>query len=333
VQDAIRRATRTGANEAVATGQAPVRNPFQFDANGNMSLRQQRDGSQAIPNLQFWDIVQRELRDMTEGSRGPFGRDTNESRILGSVRNRLVSALDQRVPEFQSARQGAARAFGADDALEAGRKFVHDRRKNAQVRQAVARMTPAERELFAEGFASELTRSIREVRSSRDVLNSIFAGDAPAARERIMLALGRNRGRQMEAFLNVEAVLNDLRTAVQGNSSTARQLLTAAGIGAGLGGGGSFYMSGDLSGAQWGGLLLAGAKFGKIRLNQRVARRVGEMLASPDPEVFRRGLDALGRNRALLEALQHAHAPLARAGIMSPDYEQGGGDGNPNVPR
>ncbi|HEV7283727.1 MAG TPA: hypothetical protein VGN75_02645, partial [Kaistia sp.] len=62
VQDAIRKATRTGANRATADGFKPPVNPFE-SVNGGVRLRVDANGNRAVPSLQFWDHVQRNLSD------------------------------------------------------------------------------------------------------------------------------------------------------------------------------------------------------------------------------------------------------------------------------
>jgi len=298
VQDAIRKATRSGANRAAADGFQPVRNPFEFDDTGHMSLRTNPDGSQAMPSLQFWDHVKRNLDDQVNTLQR--SGENSAARDVNDLRRQLVGHLDNEVPSYQAARAGAAQAFGAQDALEAGSNFVTSKMDNAEARRAVQRMSPAERQLFQQGYASTLINKVNEVGDRRTVLNTI--AQSPADRERLEIALGPQRARQLEAFLRVEGIMDRARTAITGNSTTARQLaeLGLAGGAYGIAG------HGDLTDprAVATGALVWGLTHGHNRINENVARRVGEMLASNDPNVLQRGVQIIARHGNLFNNLR-----------------------------
>lgn len=307
VQDAIKAATRTGANRAAAEGFTPVRNPFEFDETGRMLLRINQDGSRMTPSLQFWDHVKRNLDDtITKLQRAG---ENSAARDAVDLRTAMVRRLDELVPSYREARQGAAGFFGAEDALDAGRKFVASTAENAEARRALAKMTPQERELFANGFASDLVSRIRESRDGRNILLQI--GQSPAARERIDLALGPQRAREIETFLRIEGIMDDARRAVGGNSTTARQLAEM-----GLAGGAYGATTGDFSpqGLLTGALIYGAGRKGVQKIDDRVARRVAEMLASNDPNVLRKGIAIVARQKGYLESLRAADAAMARVG-------------------
>jgi hypothetical protein len=112
VQDAIRKATITGANDAARLGLTAIRNPFVMDqTSGRMVPRVDDQGNRALPNLQFWDSVKKNLDAVGDRQAQDF------SRVL---RDRL----DELVPSYKDARGVASRFFDARDALEAGEKAV-----------------------------------------------------------------------------------------------------------------------------------------------------------------------------------------------------------------
>jgi hypothetical protein len=313
VQDAIRQATRTGANRAAADGFQPIRNPFQTDAEGVLRLRQNQDGSQATPSLQFWDHVKRNLDDQYETLNRSGERSA--ARDVNDLRRQLLGHLDDNVPEYQAARAGAAQAFGAQDALEAGSSFVTSKMDNAEARRAFQRMSHPERQLFQQGFASTLINHIGEMGDRRTILNSI--AQSPSSRERMEIALGPQRSRQMEAFLRVEGIMDRARTAVTGNSTTARQLteLGLAGGATGIAGAGDVTNPRALAT----GAIVYGMIHGRNAINQNVARRVGEMLASNDPNVINRGIQMIARNNTMLNRLRSIDGFGTRvAGQQSP---------------
>jgi len=91
-----------------------------------------------------------------------------------------------------------------------------------QIRAGLDKMAPVEKKLFQDGFVDQYVRMVRESGDRRNILNSI--ANSPAARERIAMALGPQRAKELESFLHVEGIMDRARTAL-GNSTTARQLV------------------------------------------------------------------------------------------------------------
>ena len=297
VVEAMRRAASSGRDRAVTQGYGAF-NPGVTVENGMVNFRTGRDGVPTYPNLAFWDATKRELDDAA-GAAARAGRN-GEASVLGDLARRLRNELDQQVPSYGQARAGAAQAFGAQDALEAGANFVSSKMDNAEARRAVQRMSPPERQLFQQGYASALINKIDETGDRRTVLNQL--AQSPADRERLEIALGPQRARALEAFLRVEGIMDRARTAVTGNSTTARQL-TELGL---AGGAYGIAGHGDLTDprAIATGALVWGLSHGRNHINERVARRVGEMLASNDPQVVQRGAQMIARHTNLFNNLR-----------------------------
>lgn len=320
VQDSIRAVTRTGANKTVADGMPPVRNPFTTDDAGNLVLSRRPDGSIATPNLQFWDYVSRELR----GKAGEAARAGNKD-LAGdftNLRRMLLGELDTAVPSFKDARTGAAKFFQAEDALEAGQKFVSSRMANEEAKAAVAKMTPQERELFAEGYRSNLIARIREIGDGRDVVKAVFG--TPAARERVGIAIGLKESAKLEAAMKIETAMLKLQEAVKGNSSTVRQLTEAGMAGGALG----YAQGGDLHSAGVGAVAGMAARravrAGSMKINEGLAREVGELLASGDPKSLDKLAKMATRSRpimSLIESVTDEAGKLAGLGSGSGPLE------------
>jgi hypothetical protein len=301
VQDAIRKVTITSRNRAALEGyRPPLANPFHVDrTTGMLSLKQLPDGGVMKPSLEFWDKVKQNLDSV----------GTREARDFARV---LREHLDDLVPEYRSARGGAAQFFGANDALEAGEQFVASRMGNDEARIAIQKMNAAEKTLFAEGFADSLVRRISEVSNRRDVIDSAFIRTR-ASVERIELALGPRKARELEAFLRVEDLMDRARDAF-GNSTSIRQYvelgLIGTGSGAAYGG-----MTGDWGSAAMVGLGAAAARSGgraaSNRIRTNVARHVAKMLVSKDPAVMQRGLRMVANNGKWMNALRAADLPAA----------------------
>lgn len=273
VQRAIRDVEVKAADRAVLEGDLVIRNPFAFDEQGRMSWNLTSDGGQIQPNLQFWDQVQRNLRDMAEAA--PRGSD--DARVLQGIRNRLNQELDTAVPEFGQARGMARQFFGAEDALEAGQTFFQKSTaiSLSDAQKAFRAMSKPEQELFRRGFAAELVNSVRKAPDSKDVVK-MFDG---ANRLKLEAILPADELRQLEGFVRREQLMNRLRVVAQGNSSTVQQLIGAMG-GAGIG---TFTAGDPLMGGGIGSFVGALLARGRVRLNENVMREVGEILSSNDP--------------------------------------------------
>lgn len=301
VQDAIRKTMVSAKNEAARQGFPAPKNPFRTDADGRIFLGVDDQGQQLTPSLQFWDYVKRNLD-------GAGSRDAQEwARVIRDH-------LDQHVSEYATARAGAARFFGAQDALEAGRTAVSSRMANPEMARGVAAMSPAERKLFQDGFVDQYTRMVRESPDRRSILNNI--ANSPAARERLNIALGQQRARELETFMRVEGMMDRARNALSGNSTTARQLAEL-----GLAGGYNLYeghggVSTDptvlahtamIYGALRGSHALGG------HIDERVAQRVARLLTSSNISDVDQGIRLISRNQTMFRAIRNADAAMGAA--------------------
>lgn len=307
VTEAMARATKSGKDRAITMGMGAF-NPGVTIENGVVRFNRGPTGAPAYPNLAFWDATKKELDSAASQA---LRSGSNEAGTLTQLSRTLRAELDSQVPSYAGARAGAASFFGAENALEAGQNFVASKMGNREARAALGRMSPQERQLFQDGFVSRYVEMLREVGDSRNILNKI--NDSPAARERLHIAVGQQRATELEALLRVEGLMNLPRQAIQGNSTTARQLaeLGLAGGAVSYGGISTYNMDPtNMAGAAVVAALVAGRR----GVDQRVAQRVAEMLASRDPDVFRRGVQMVARNQRMMDALRSTDRRLALVG-------------------
>lgn len=311
VVSAMRSAAVRGKDRSVTEGFGGFNPGVTVSDSGQVTFRRGQGGVPTYPNLQYWDYVKRELDDAANAARRA-GRN-EEAATTGALASQLRDVLDAEVPSYAAARAGAARFFGANDALEAGSLFVRSNAPIAEARRALARMSQPERELFREGFLSALLDMVARIGDRRNIVNAIWG--SPQAREKIEVALGPQAARRLEAFMRVETLLDMARGAIQGNSTTARQL---AEIGL-AGGSGALVSGGNLNDPSFWitAMLVRGARFGTAqlgqRVNQRLAQRVAEMLTSNDPAVFQRGMQVMTGSPALMDALRRVFTRTSAA--------------------
>jgi len=289
-KSAIAGADRRASNEAAVTGNKAVKNPFKLDAEGNYVLNVGKDGSTATPNLRFWDVVKQNLDDMI----GQTKRAGGDIKQLKDLKTTLVSELDRLNPHYKSARGSAQSFFNADDAIEAGANFFKDTSSEiAKSRSVVAKMNPAERQLFRDGFATSLADKIDSIGDRRDVAN-LFRNER--FRQKIETALGKGQADRLEAQTHVETVMQQLKNGVAGNSTTAQQLISA-----GLFGGGALLQGQDVSTS---GLVAAIAAGGKRFANQRVAEQVVKLLSSQNPNDVTKVVKMATGSKSVMDTLR-----------------------------
>jgi hypothetical protein len=304
--DAMRKASISGKDRAITQGIGAMRQGVTVE-NGLVNFTKGPSGAPTYPNLAFWDATKKELDDATSKAMRSGARE--EAATLTQLSRALRGELDRMVPTYQTARAGAASFFGAENAIEAGQNFVGAAQKFGipAVRRQLSRMSPQERQMFQDGYVSRLVETIEKTGDRRTILNKIQ--NSPAAREEINVALGPQRAREVEARLRLEGIMDLARPAVQGNSTTARQLhelqlaggATAGGIGAAVLGGPAGLVSAALT---------YGAARGHAVVDERVARHVARLLVSNDVRQLQRGINILSRNQNMLGSLRNADAAL-----------------------
>jgi hypothetical protein len=306
VQDAIRKTMVSAKNDAAKMGFAPPKNPFTTAPDGRVVLKEGE--GRGIPNLQFWDYVKRNLDKAGNADARDWARVLREH-------------LDGIHPEYGEARGMAARAFGAEDELKAGAKFLTAKGKNNEYAKTIAKMTDPERKLFGHGFLSALETQIREIPDRNDVVKKIF--NTPQSRQRVEMAVGKDKAAQLEKYLYAEGIMQRLNTAVSGNSTTAKQLeyLKHAGAGGLIGGATYIGSGGDMKDASIGAVAGALAKRGSSAVNARVMQHVGELLASSDPKMIDRAIKMIGQSKAI-QAYLRPFAPNLAAGFIAADAQQ-----------
>jgi hypothetical protein len=307
VTAAMQTAARKARDEAIVGGYGAMNPRITFTPDGRIQFHRGPTGVPTYPDLQFWDLVRRELGDA--GNVALRAGRGSEARRLNTFARALNEELDRLVPSYQQARQGAAAFFRADNALEAGENYVLQNFANRETRRALAQMSPLERQLFQDGFVSRLVETLERSGDRRNVLNTI--ANSPAAREKLQIALGPQRAAELEARLRIEGVMDMARSAVQGNSTTARQL-AEIGFAGGAGGLGAFGTYNLDPTQMTTAALMGGFLAGRRHINQNVARHVAEMLTSNDPQIIQRGIQIVARNNRILDNLRATDTAFAR---------------------
>lgn len=317
-QQAIKRAVGTAKTDAALHGFPPVENPFRFNKDGTYDWV---EGAK-LPALPFWDQVQRNLANSAKVAARQG--DNLAASHAWQLRGKLNQALDTAIPDFGAARSGAAAKFGAEDALEAGQNFVKAPLSELPAMSAAhAQFSPAEKKLFASGFASSLIDKIGKVGDTTDVINSVFA--SPKARQQVALALGPQAAAELEQFLRIENAMRMTKAALEGGSNTVKQLAALGVVGGAAGG----LSSGDVNPLHWmnpstmtrigGGSAAmmmfgrAGAKLLGKAVDNNVMQTVAKALASNDPAEIQKAVKMAAKSSKSAMAVKAIEQGLSMA--------------------
>lgn len=322
-------AIKSGKDRAITEGFGAFQPPVSVGPSGNFVFnRAGPNAGPVYPNLQYWDAVKRELDDMA--AKAFRAGETGKGDVISKMAKTLRGELDQFAPSYAKARGVAADYFGEKNALEAGRKLAGKKPDPEEVKAIMRKMKPDERELFREGYISDLAE--RVIGNFKDTVN-ITKGQgmfqSPNERKLAAAIFGPGGMGMLQARMHLETIMDGARQAM-GNSTTARQLIEA-GLAGGVGGlAGGFSSGWDPSATiGWAGGA-AGARLGSSKLlpeqikvgakhligkvDAKTARRVAELLTSDDPRLLRQGLQMAAKNETIMRRLKTVANRLALSG-------------------
>ena len=314
VVDAMKTAATKGKSRAIADGFGAFNPGVKITDDGRVIFNRGKNGVPTYPNIQFWDYTYRSLRNAAYSAKG------DEKSYLTSLAQQLKKELDHEVPEYGEARAGAAALFGAENALEAGQKFLTMSGSPEKMRGAMNKMGAPERALFAEGYVSALADKVSKIADNREItIDKIF--NSVDGRQRTNMALGPERAGQLEAFLRREDMMDLARKAVSGNSTTIRQLMqsklamggTHGAVGAGIGAAADEIFNGELD---WKKVLMGGILGGTgvytSAVNAKLAQSIAEKLISDDPKVWGEVLRVAASNPKVATTIRNGEAFLQK---------------------
>ncbi|MGN6591497.1 MAG: hypothetical protein ACTHJX_01220, partial [Terriglobales bacterium] len=236
---------------------------------------------------------------------------------LTNIRNSLLGELDSTVPQFRTARAGAAGFFGAEDALDAGRQYVMQPRQLPEAVQAIGKMSAPDKKAFAIGAASSAIDKLK-TGNTYAVVKGTFG--SPAQREFWQATLGPQKAAQLENYVKVQGLMDESKRAIQGGSHTD-DLMVAGGLGA-AGATGSYFAPGNnfSTAAYFLAALRAGRGVLGRKVDQAVSENVAKLLASGDKASLNKVIANASMSpkwKGALDALVEGSNAIAHAGAVS----------------
>jgi hypothetical protein len=284
-------------------------------------------------NLNFWNEfkiqIDKQLRDLrVAGSKREAGQ-------LGQMRNDMLGHIDNQLGDgsYAKARGDAKEIFdlvgknGKGGALNAGGDYFNrmDAFSKSEAKAALDAMNPMEKELFARGFAAQMTNRLHNMGDNESIAKLFKSSEQ---RSKIYDALGQQNATRIEALAHAEQVQGLLGKRIAGGSDTAKNIFSAenlihyAGQAAPTAGAGAavWYATGDYSGLLLGLASGAGYKYVNRRAARRVANMMAEIAISEDPVLIQKLLrraaadpQYMAFSRAVSSGASHAAGAGARA--------------------
>lgn len=312
--------------DRIGKGLPKISNPFTTDRKGQVVLRK---GQQ--PTLELWDAVKKNIdgriraAEPTATSRG----EPNTVRLGNSVVGNLTKELDAVVPEYGTARSGAARYLGEESAYRFGQKFASTTKGDAinQGVKLIKDFTPEELEHAQHSYMTERIQKFMGAGESRDISK---IGRSPAQKTKDVAILGKDKADQLEAFLTREELMNKSLSALGGSDTAANFIAKAKNFAEHHGG----VMVGGVGGA-WEGYHEAGmdpveiaksAAKGMIagflaektlRIGEKSAVDLATKLVSDDPKIRDEAINIISSNPKTMDAVRRADSAMTALAVKS----------------
>lgn len=216
----------------------------------------QNEGIPFDPNsVRGVDLIKRTLDDVV--SMGERSGRSNEARIIAKLRDKLVNAVDNHVPEFAMARDAFAGESAIKDALAAGRGVFKDALTPEQMGDQIVRMTASERDAFLQGARASIQTIMGTARNDASAVRQLL--QKGFNQEKLEMVLGPDAAKQLMKQVGFETQAANTSHRVIGNSETAarvagREDLNPASSGLGIRD--SFAAGGVMGAARGAGLKL-----------------------------------------------------------------------------
>lgn len=264
-----------------------------------------------VDSLEFWDATKRIIDNQITAARATPGGAGDVNALTGLKRvllNELDNVTGGPQGPYATARATSEAYFGVTRAIEEGQRFIKSNLFTPQMAMNAMRgMSPDAQDAFRRSALSQLLDKMGQKNDSHDLWKKMNASPDAQAKLRVLFNGDQGLIREFEAMHHAENLMERLRNAVRGNSSTAQQLI-AAGV---LGGGGVpiSMMTGNTSyfdpTTPGGAALYAGGVLGARKFaDRRMAEHLARQLVSNDPAIIQRAVQAAAGDARIMNVLR-----------------------------
>ena len=181
----------------------------------------QNEGIPFDPNsVRGVDLIKRTLDDVV--SMGQRAGRNNEARVISTLRDKLVDAVDNHVPEYAMARNAFAGESAIKDALAGGRTIFKDNVTPEQLHDTLSRMTASEQDAFLQGARSSIQTVMGTARNDAAAVRTLFKKGFN--QEKLELVLGPQAADHLLKQVGFETAAANTSQRVIGNSETAARV-------------------------------------------------------------------------------------------------------------
>jgi len=183
-----------------------------------------------IPNVEYLDQIKRGLDGLIEReTEAVTGKKTQLGKVYVQKKNEFLTALDNAVPDYGSAR----RAFAGDaeiiDATRLGQDFL--KQSPSDAKRIFGALSPSEQEAYRIGAIDVVKKKIDQAKDTADVRKRIFG--SPQDRERMRSLFPDDASfSSFEKDMKVESRMRSSQDAVLGGSQTFERQTAGQGLAA-----------------------------------------------------------------------------------------------------
>jgi len=162
------------------------------------------------------DLVKRSLDDMITVAKR--AGQTNKARVLTGIKDKLVSSVDDQVPEYAAAREIFSSHSALLEAAENGANAFSKKYPPSYIKRQLAEMSDGERDAFTQGARSAISNLMGTARNDVLAARNEFAKNNN--REKLALIIGEDEASAFLQKLDIEGRFAGTANQVTGNSRT-----------------------------------------------------------------------------------------------------------------
>lgn len=226
-----------------------------------------------VPDVRQLDLTKRALDDMIDSAKR--AGNNNSSRILTQLKDKLVSQVDNAVPEYAAARKAFSGPSAVLDAMEEGKSVFSKTMTPNQLKTQMMQMGDAEKEAFIQGGRASVADIMGSARNDALAAKNMFS--TGYNKEKLALLVGEDQAKKMLGSIDAETAFTKTRDVVTGNSETAARIAAMKDVTVGGGQGGVLRDAADFkfgtATAKLGDKMVGGARSAaQMRTNEELSR-------------------------------------------------------------
>ncbi len=243
-------------------------------------------------SVEALDYVKRVLDD--DINKAIRAGESNLARSRTQIKNELVSALDEAVPEYAKARKASGDYLSLTNAMDKGKNFM--KVDPELLSKQFKSLSEQERTAFRSGVSKQIRDLIDKTPEGQNVYNRVFG--RPEQKKRLQAILNPTQFKNLQSDMKAQDRLFKLRNEVLGGSPTTSKAMAAAEIAS---------VGADLATATASGASVRSVMPSMLTkmfdgLNDKTAKSVADILFEERPSEKLKMINALTSGKGLTKA-------------------------------